>query len=203
MQAVYHQAAAVSRCRCPQCSRTPLVQNVQELQAIQTWKSQFPSAGMQATIRSLQLDERMIALAAAISIDYDYFSQHSHGHGLLGPMMFPGDPLPAYTIPVCQAFCVECAAVSPLQASSTNWALCKSATVAHSCCVCTPGCFCAGQTSFACSVADGMECPAPGTDAELSQGQYTAAASWSDGACAHTQVAAYFCWGPSSFASLC
>ena len=49
-----------------------------------------PSAGMQATVRSLQLDERMIALAAAISIDYDYFSQHSHGHGLLGPMMFPG-----------------------------------------------------------------------------------------------------------------
>ena len=65
---------------------------------------------MQATIRSLQLDERMVALAAAISIDYDYFSQHSHGHGLLGPMMFPGDSLPAYFTHylVCQAFCKEC-----------------------------------------------------------------------------------------------
>eukprot|EP00891_Asterochloris_glomerata_P005344 jgi/Astpho2/5344/Aster-x0674 len=51
-----------------------------------------------ATIRSLQLDERMVALAAAISIDYDYFSQHSHGHGLLGPMMFPGPVIP-YPMP--------------------------------------------------------------------------------------------------------
>lgn len=31
----------------------------------------------------MQLDERMVALAAAISIDFDYFSQHSHGPGAL------------------------------------------------------------------------------------------------------------------------
>ena len=36
-QAVLHQAAAVSMCRCPQCSRTPLAQNVQELQSLLTW----------------------------------------------------------------------------------------------------------------------------------------------------------------------
>ena len=35
----------------------------------------------QEVVRPLQLDERMIALAAAISIDFDYFSQHSHGPG--------------------------------------------------------------------------------------------------------------------------
>ena len=33
--------------------------------------------------RPLALDERMMALAAAISIDYDYFSQHSHGPGMM------------------------------------------------------------------------------------------------------------------------
>ena len=36
----------------------------------------------QEVVRPLQLDERMIALAAAISIDFDYFSQHSHGPGV-------------------------------------------------------------------------------------------------------------------------
>ena len=36
---------------------------------------------VQEVVRPLQLDERMIALAAAISIDFDYFSQHSHGPG--------------------------------------------------------------------------------------------------------------------------
>lgn len=39
--------------------------------------------------RSLQLDERMIALAAAISIDYDYFSRHSYGGGVLSPFVHP------------------------------------------------------------------------------------------------------------------
>ena len=36
---------------------------------------------VQEVVRPLQLDERMIALAGAISIDFDYFSQHSHGPG--------------------------------------------------------------------------------------------------------------------------
>ena len=38
---------------------------------------------VQEVVRPLQLDERMIALAGAISIDFDYFSQHSHGPGKL------------------------------------------------------------------------------------------------------------------------
>ena len=36
---------------------------------------------LQEVVRPLQLNERMVALAAAISIDFDYFSQHSHGPG--------------------------------------------------------------------------------------------------------------------------
>ena len=40
----------------------------------------------------LDLDERLVALAAAISIDYDYFSRHSYGSGLLSP--FIGVPIP-------------------------------------------------------------------------------------------------------------
>jgi uncharacterized protein YxjI len=46
--------------------------------------------------RPMELDERMVTLACAISIDYDFFSQHSSGHGLAGgmmPMMMP-IPLP-------------------------------------------------------------------------------------------------------------
>ncbi len=38
---------------------------------------------VQEVARPLALDERMMALAAAISIDYDYFSQHSHGPGMM------------------------------------------------------------------------------------------------------------------------
>eukprot|EP00198_Chlamydomonas_reinhardtii_P007189 XP_001696525.1 phospholipid scramblase [Chlamydomonas reinhardtii] len=46
--------------------------------------------------RPLDLPERMVALACALTIDYDYFSQHSHsGGGLVGPMMYPMPmPLP-------------------------------------------------------------------------------------------------------------
>ncbi|KAK9826339.1 hypothetical protein WJX74_010281 [Apatococcus lobatus] len=47
-----------------------------------------------AVVRSLSLSERMIALAAAISIDYNYFSQHSHGSGWF-PMFMPL-PIPPY-----------------------------------------------------------------------------------------------------------
>ena len=155
-----------------------------------------PSTGMQATIRSLQLDERMIALAAAISIDYDYFSQHSHGHGLLGPMMFPGaQPLQAmlcthsiscsdawhtckvprtpflpmsHTPPVWrERHCQSSAQRSPPTGGSVS--------LAH---LVHIRCPCARQMSFACSIADGTECPAPGRDAKSIQRQCTAAASW-------------------------
>lgn len=53
------------------------------------------AAGSQVVQRSLQLNERMIALAAAVSVDYDYFSQHSHGSGWFAPMMFPPVPYPS------------------------------------------------------------------------------------------------------------
>lgn len=45
--------------------------------------------------RPLILSERMVALAAAVSVDYDYFSQHSHGSGWFAPMMFPPVPYPS------------------------------------------------------------------------------------------------------------
>lgn len=45
--------------------------------------------------RPLILTERMVALAAAVSVDYDYFSQHSHGSGWFAPMMFPPVPYPS------------------------------------------------------------------------------------------------------------
>ncbi|KAL0047615.1 hypothetical protein WJX82_007792 [Trebouxia sp. C0006] len=45
--------------------------------------------------RPLMLSERMVALAAAVSVDYDYFSQHSHGSGWFAPMMFPPVPYPS------------------------------------------------------------------------------------------------------------
>ena len=44
------------------------------------------------------LDERMTALAAAISIDYDYFSQHSHGPGMMPGFLFPM-PIPTHSYP--------------------------------------------------------------------------------------------------------
>ncbi|KAK9863287.1 hypothetical protein WJX84_002469 [Apatococcus fuscideae] len=47
-----------------------------------------------AVVRNLSLSERMIALAAAISIDYNYFSRHSHGGGWF-PMFMPL-PMPPY-----------------------------------------------------------------------------------------------------------
>jgi hypothetical protein len=53
----------------------------------------------QVVARPLDLSERMIALAAAISIDFNYFSQHSHsgGFGLPWLMMpIPMPPAPPY-----------------------------------------------------------------------------------------------------------
>jgi hypothetical protein len=40
--------------------------------------------------RALNLDERAVVLATAISIDFDYFSRHSGGHGLMGWFPFFG-----------------------------------------------------------------------------------------------------------------
>ncbi|KAL4433405.1 hypothetical protein ABPG77_010258 [Micractinium sp. CCAP 211/92] len=55
------------------------------------------STGNQLVVhRPLELDERMVALAAAISIDYDFFSRHSYGGGFLGPFM----PVPIIPYPV-------------------------------------------------------------------------------------------------------
>lgn len=56
--------------------------------------------GGQEVVRPLVLDERMTALAAAISIDYDYFSQHSHGPGMMPGFLFPMPiPTPSYPDP--------------------------------------------------------------------------------------------------------
>jgi len=53
------------------------------------------SSGSQLTVaRPLALDERMIALACAITVDYDYFSQHSHGSGMGGMLMPVPFPMP-------------------------------------------------------------------------------------------------------------
>ncbi|KAL4451629.1 hypothetical protein ABPG75_007291 [Micractinium tetrahymenae] len=55
------------------------------------------STGNQLAVhRPLELDERMVALAAAISIDYDFFSRHSYGGGFLSPFM----PVPIIPYPV-------------------------------------------------------------------------------------------------------
>lgn len=48
----------------------------------------------------LDLDERLIALAAAISIDYDYFSRHSYGSGMLSPFMPIPVPMPVPPVDV-------------------------------------------------------------------------------------------------------
>ncbi|RMZ52650.1 hypothetical protein APUTEX25_000769 [Auxenochlorella protothecoides] len=57
------------------------------------------STGNQLVVhRPLKLTERMIALAAAITIDYDYFSRHSSGGGgLLSPFIVP--PMIPYPMP--------------------------------------------------------------------------------------------------------
>ncbi len=58
------------------------------------------SCALQEVVRPLVLDERMTALAAAISIDYDYFSQHSHGPGMMPGFLFPMPiPTPSYPDP--------------------------------------------------------------------------------------------------------
>ena len=53
-----------------------------------------------AVSRHLGLEERMIALAAAISIDYDYFSRHSYGGGFLSPFIHP--PIIPFPVPATE-----------------------------------------------------------------------------------------------------
>jgi hypothetical protein len=58
------------------------------------------SSGEQLVLREpLTLDERLIALAAAISIDYDYFSRHSYGSGWLSPFIHVPVPMPVPPVP--------------------------------------------------------------------------------------------------------
>lgn len=55
---------------------------------------------MQEVARQLQLSERMLALAAAVSIDFDYFSRHSSGGGGMLPFFLPIPmPSPPYVPP--------------------------------------------------------------------------------------------------------
>jgi hypothetical protein len=49
---------------------------------------------LQVVHKPLPLTERMIALAAAISVDYNFFSQHSSSGGLISPPLFMPVPLP-------------------------------------------------------------------------------------------------------------
>lgn len=44
---------------------------------------------VQVVGRPLQLEERMIALACAVTVDFDFFSQHSAGGGAGGGMFMP------------------------------------------------------------------------------------------------------------------
>lgn len=44
---------------------------------------------LQVVGRPLELDERMIALACAVTVDFDFFSQHSAGGGAGGGMGMP------------------------------------------------------------------------------------------------------------------
>jgi hypothetical protein len=52
------------------------------------------SWSLQVVHKPLPLTERMIALAAAISVDYNFFSQHSSSGGLISPPLFMPMPLP-------------------------------------------------------------------------------------------------------------
>jgi hypothetical protein len=49
---------------------------------------------LQVVHKPLPLTERMIALAAAISVDYNFFSQHSSSGGLISPPLLMPVPLP-------------------------------------------------------------------------------------------------------------
>ncbi|KAF8057768.1 phospholipid scramblase family protein [Scenedesmus sp. PABB004] len=68
---------------------TPLAQARTDVAVIPT------VTGSQLVVpRPLPLSERLVCLAAAISIDYDFFSQHSAHSGFFGPPLFMPVPLP-------------------------------------------------------------------------------------------------------------
>jgi uncharacterized protein YxjI len=52
------------------------------------------TGGQLAVARPLALDERMVALAAAVAIDFAFFSQHSHTSGMFAPPLLFPMPLP-------------------------------------------------------------------------------------------------------------
>lgn len=52
------------------------------------------TGGQLAVARPLALDERMVALAAAVAIDFAFFSQHSHTSGMFAPPLIFPMPLP-------------------------------------------------------------------------------------------------------------
>jgi len=63
--------------------RTPSVKSLSE---------EVAGLGSPAAGRGMTLDERVVMLAAAVSIDFDYFSRHSTGHGgFMPPGVFGGE----------------------------------------------------------------------------------------------------------------
>ncbi|EFN55871.1 hypothetical protein CHLNCDRAFT_145465 [Chlorella variabilis] len=95
-----YATARHSSCRCTGADLNLPPPPVTALAQARTDVSVIPtSAGNQLAVhRPLRLDERMVALAAAISIDYDFFSRHSYGGGVLTP--FFGPPVMPYPGPV-------------------------------------------------------------------------------------------------------
>lgn len=74
------------------------------------------SRASQVVGRPLALDERMVALAAAITIDYDFFSQHSHSGGWFYPPIFMPTPMPSTPIPTDAPGAAPGGAIPPVAA---------------------------------------------------------------------------------------
>ncbi|GIL59690.1 hypothetical protein Vafri_14423 [Volvox africanus] len=88
-------AAAVAGTTVPAAIPVPAAgPSVTPMAVARTDVAVIPAAGGNQLVvaRPLELSERMVALACAITIDYDYFSQHSRsGGGLVPPLVvFPG-----------------------------------------------------------------------------------------------------------------
>jgi uncharacterized protein YxjI len=84
------------------------------------------SSGDQLVVsQPLGLDQRLIALAAAVSIDYDFFSRHSYGSGALSPFIHP--PIIPFP-PVATTGAAEESAVSGDEAADTSSAAAQPAT---------------------------------------------------------------------------
>eukprot|EP00887_Chlorella_sp_A99_P007876 scaffold20.g7876.t1 len=99
-----HEAQATVAAAHPDRPPPPLPASppaVTALARLRTDVSVIPtSTGDQLVVkRPLQLDERMVALAAAISVDYDYFHRHSHHGGGMLPFLYPVPPVVPYPVP--------------------------------------------------------------------------------------------------------